>query len=372
MTHPLINLDRLERMDIARGLGILLVVMGHNPACALGTQAKSLIFSFHIPLFFFLSGYFHRQGKTLGSDVLQRASRLLVPYGLTGLLFIFYKVLQNSPDFYERDLWQLLCGILWGAGGSGTPVSFLYWPPVWFLTSLFLTQACFSLLQLKMGKTVVLTRIAIFTAFLFLGIRYLHHWGQNYVYLDSSPIVPNETGLPWNFDLLPITLFYYWLGWETRKWESFEKFLKLGSGTVILLISGSLFGIFHLLHTRVGHSGWLLDLNRRDYGHEVLTTLGAGIGIVMILALSEVIERYSTRFLRKSLITLGMQSLMILVFHYFFQQEVHRLLAQDLPEEGWVVIVGSWGAGVAIPAMVYLLLLKKIPWICTVYGNPKT
>ncbi|MBT3468581.1 MAG: acyltransferase family protein [Opitutae bacterium] len=372
MTNLPSKSERVQRMDIARGLGILLVVAGHNPASTSGSTAKLLIFSFHIPLFFFLSGYFHRQSEPIATDIMQRAKRLLIPYGLTGLLFIFYKALQNSPDFYERDLWQLLGGVLWGAGGSGTPVSFLYWPPVWFLTSLFITQSCFSLLQLKMVKTVMLTRIVIFTVFLFLGIYYLQHWGRNYVYIDNSPIVPNETGLPWNFDLLPITLFYYWLGWEIRKWKSFEQFLTQGSGTITLLISGSLFGIFHLLHIRVGHSEWLLDLNRRDYGHVVLTTLGAGIGIVMILALSGVIERYSARFLRKPLITLGMQSLMILVFHYFFQQEVHRLLAQDLPGQGWVVIAGSWGAGVAIPAMLYLLLLKKIPWICTVYGNPKT
>jgi fucose 4-O-acetylase-like acetyltransferase len=120
MTHPPINTDRVERMDIARGIGILLVVMGHNPACASETLAKPLIFSFHIPLFFFLSGYFHRQRKGIGIDLRQRARRLLVPYGLTGLLFVFYKALQNSPDFYERDLWVFLRGIVWGAGGSGT------------------------------------------------------------------------------------------------------------------------------------------------------------------------------------------------------------------------------------------------------------
>ena len=44
--------DRLQWMDITHGLRILLVVMGHNPACASGTLAKPLLFSFHIPLFF--------------------------------------------------------------------------------------------------------------------------------------------------------------------------------------------------------------------------------------------------------------------------------------------------------------------------------
>jgi len=358
-------------MDIARGLGILLVVMGHNPACASGALAKPLIFSFHIPLFFFLSGYFHRQRQGIGSDLLQRAKRLLLPYGLTGLLFICYKALQNSPGFYSRDLWQLLRGIAWGAGGSGTPISFLYWPPVWFLTSLFITQSCFSLLFHKTEKAKGKTRSIIFTSLLFLGIHHLHYWGRSYIYIEELRVIPNETGWPWNLDLLPITLFYYWMGWEVRKMEYFEKFLKRGRGTATLLTSGVLFVIFHLLQAKWGQSRWDLDLNLRDYGHSIWTTLGAGIGIVMILSLSEVIEHQSPRLLRRILIALGMQSLVILVFHYFIQQEIHYLMAEAGTQQGWLIIIVSWTAGVLIPVLLYLLLLKRIPWVSTVYGNPK-
>jgi len=371
MTNLPSKSDRLQRMDIARGLGILLVVMGHNPACASGALAKPLIFSFHIPLFFFLSGYFHRQRQGIGSDLLQRAKRLLLPYGLTGLLFICYKALQNSPGFYSRDLWQLLRGIAWGAGGSGTPISFLYWPPVWFLTSLFITQSCFSLLFHKTEKAKEKTRSIIFTSLLFLGIHHLHYWGRSYIYIEELRVIPNETGWPWNLDLLPITLFYYWMGWEVRKMEYFEKFLKRGRGTATLLTSGVLFVIFHQLQAKWGQSRWDLDLNLRDYGHSIWTTLGAGIGIVMILSLSEVIEHQSPRLLRRILIALGMQSLVILVFHYFIQQEIHYLMAEAGTQQGWLIIIVSWAAGVLIPVLLYLLLLKRIPWVSTVYGNPK-
>jgi fucose 4-O-acetylase-like acetyltransferase len=184
-------------------------------------------------------------------------------------------------------------------------------------------------------------------------------------------VIPNETGWPWNLDLLPITLFYYWMGWEVRKMEYFEKFLKRGRGTATLLTSGVLFVIFHLLQAKWGQSRWDLDLNLRDYGHSIWTTLGAGIGIVMILSLSEVIEQQSPRLLRRILIALGMQSLVILVFHYFVQQEIHYLMAEAGTQQGWLIIIVSWTAGVLIPVLLYLLLLKRIPWVSTVYGNPK-
>ena len=49
---------RIEYLDIARGIGILLVVLGHNDFAALSPFFHQVIYSFHIPLFFFLSGYF--------------------------------------------------------------------------------------------------------------------------------------------------------------------------------------------------------------------------------------------------------------------------------------------------------------------------
>ena len=91
----------------------------------------------------------------------------------------------------------------------------------------------------------------------------------------------------------------------------------------------------------------------------------------MIQSLSEVMEQQAPRLLRKILIPLGMQPLVILVFHYFVQQEVHYLMAEARTQQEWLVIIVSWTAGVLIPVLLYLLLLKRIPWVCTVYENPK-
>ena len=49
---------RIEYLDIAKGVGILLVVLGHNDFEVISLFVQRLIYSFHMPLFFFLSGYF--------------------------------------------------------------------------------------------------------------------------------------------------------------------------------------------------------------------------------------------------------------------------------------------------------------------------
>ena len=47
---------RLEWVDISKGIGILLVIIGH--CVYIGGSIHNWIFSFHMPLFFILSGMF--------------------------------------------------------------------------------------------------------------------------------------------------------------------------------------------------------------------------------------------------------------------------------------------------------------------------
>ena len=46
--------QRLAAFDIAKGIGIILVIVGHSS----GTICNRYIDSFHMPLFFIISGYF--------------------------------------------------------------------------------------------------------------------------------------------------------------------------------------------------------------------------------------------------------------------------------------------------------------------------
>ena len=50
---------RLEYIDIARGIGIVLVVLGHCLS-QLDGSLRTFIYSFHMPLFFTLAGMTHK------------------------------------------------------------------------------------------------------------------------------------------------------------------------------------------------------------------------------------------------------------------------------------------------------------------------
>lgn len=51
--------NRIKYMDIAKGIGMLMVLVGHTYAGFLCSLANS----FHMPLFFIISGYFFKPSQ---------------------------------------------------------------------------------------------------------------------------------------------------------------------------------------------------------------------------------------------------------------------------------------------------------------------
>ena len=70
------NNKRLDNLDVAKGIGILLVIFGH---CQLGWigSVHSLIYSFHMPLFFFISGVCFSNKYTFSTLAVKRFRQMI-------------------------------------------------------------------------------------------------------------------------------------------------------------------------------------------------------------------------------------------------------------------------------------------------------
>ena len=90
---------RIEYLDIAKGIGILLVVLGHNDFEVISVFVQRLIYSFHMPLFFFLSGYFLNAAIPFFEFVKKRFNSLLKPYLFTIFLIYFTSVSFEKMGF---------------------------------------------------------------------------------------------------------------------------------------------------------------------------------------------------------------------------------------------------------------------------------
>lgn len=82
-----IQKKRIEWVDIAKGIAIVLVCLGHRNVPGWLTK---WIYSFHMPAFFFLAGYTTRYSSYKGwVDFLKRKTRgLIIPYLSLGLVYI--------------------------------------------------------------------------------------------------------------------------------------------------------------------------------------------------------------------------------------------------------------------------------------------
>ncbi|MBQ0030715.1 MAG: acyltransferase [Bacteroidales bacterium] len=94
--------QRIDSLDIAKALCIILVVIGHfNPdnAPVFWKWVNSIIYSFHMPLFLFVSGmvYHHTYKKrSCTSFIGKKLKRLAVPYLITSAIIITIKLVSQG------------------------------------------------------------------------------------------------------------------------------------------------------------------------------------------------------------------------------------------------------------------------------------
>ena len=123
-------MSRLNWIDWAKALGITMVVMGHSNYNI--PFLSEMIFMFHMPLFFFISGYLFKADKTFKEISVSNWKTLILPYLLFNMLSATFVVLvggakylldipMNMEDTFVIPLknsllgipGNLLCGVTW-------------------------------------------------------------------------------------------------------------------------------------------------------------------------------------------------------------------------------------------------------------------
>lgn len=125
---------RITYIDMAKGIGILLVVFGHS---AFPTpEVNQWISSFHMPLFFLLSGmllsHTGAHEKPLGTTLKKKARTILVPYLCFSIFSIIFSAILDTATFATYLPNALLQTVVF----YGISV-------LWFLPSLFFGEAVF-------------------------------------------------------------------------------------------------------------------------------------------------------------------------------------------------------------------------------------
>lgn len=106
---------RINFIDLAKGIAIFLVVVGHIETIPF---IKSTIYSFHIPLFFLLSGYFVDFSKDFGFQVKKMFRSLIVPYLVIGVIWLIINPLANGLNANTLEVFLYVPLVIWRLGGE--------------------------------------------------------------------------------------------------------------------------------------------------------------------------------------------------------------------------------------------------------------
>lgn len=142
------QIKRLEHLDMAKGIGIFFVALGHMEDIATGTRVW--ISSFHMPLFFIISGILmavkDEQEKELKESVRKRFRGLIIPYLWFSLSYFIIDI-GNLNIVHNIDLHTFIVDTIDSATFYGMSV-------LWFLPALFLASVGFLFLKKKFPDTI--------------------------------------------------------------------------------------------------------------------------------------------------------------------------------------------------------------------------
>lgn len=252
--------ERINWIDLVKGFGIILVIYGHN-----FPYLEKYIYSFHIPLFFFMSGLFHP--KTLTIEIVKkRTKQILIPFFLWSfLLFLFWFFIGRKfgdSSTLGLSVFKNFTGIFYAQGGH----EYMNWGlQMWFLPAIFLSFLIFGFVRkLKNNRYQILcVLLLIITGFLIPKILEIH--------------------LIWSIDVALVSLFFYAAAFYLKDFflnnkNQYETILLFVLFLAHILIS------FNLIDK--------IDMYRSIYGNEFLFLLTASIAISFWMLVFKRLKRF--------------------------------------------------------------------------------
>ncbi|MFS2187010.1 acyltransferase family protein [Mucilaginibacter sp. Mucisp84] len=326
-------------IDNAKVIGIALVVLGH--LVLIETKITTFIYSFHMPLFFLISGYLHKNNNTFKETVKKDAQRLLVPYCyfyLITFVYWFVVVFLRHRSEYPGTLLQEgavkpFLGLLLGVGYD-TPISRSTNDPLWFLIALFNIKLIYQYLaKITKNKIEYIICITLLLVSIIMGIKYV------------------EYDLWFSIDSAILALPFFIGGVLLKRSGIIVKVIKQKAVNIIMLVVFSV-ATFYL----VKYNG-RADINATIWGQNIILFYITGFsGTFMIIALSSLLSFIKGRLIvfisLNTLILMCVQNMLISICSFLW-----KVLKMTLPTHlsiGQAISVTSVVLLISLPVMYFI------------------
>ncbi len=272
--------ERYRDIDLAKGLGILFITLGHIKYTP--PLISKILYSFHVPLFFVIAGYLFSQ-KTLKNTfkafLIKKAKALLKPYLVLAvgifLKSVFVGIIQSDYTSVFNCFKSLLLQ--------------QRYTPLWFLSALFISNLFFYLIC-KLSKR----KLIIFLISLLLSAAFI-----TYGVLIKKP-------LPWNIDAAFVALIFMAAGYCLKDFTFYlkrNKFLTALFGAFCLTVML----VMIYINYRLGAENFELFLSK--YGIPPITFSAAILGSTGVILLCSLFKSNTLEAIGKnSLVYFGWQN----------------------------------------------------------------
>jgi len=370
------NVNAIKRnnvFDIAKAIGIILVLLGHS-----NSPFKDFYVMFHVPIFFIIAGYFIKEKSwenlsEFWNFVKKKVRSLWLPYVFFNIIFLLlnnffieHNLYTTSEIFLEGDIGnnfglareysilkifeKMICVLLFSAGtqlGGAT----------WFLRALFWVSIFYCIMNasclkvFKNNKYIELIKFIICLIVLYLGyLFYLIDFNYDNIGVMFSMFIFAHIG------------FYY------RKIEK-----NLNNLPYIIPVGLIISFLILCLILAVSPDVFCISANRY---YNPIFLLGASVsGFFIVMAFSKLINRNNV--FTRIFSYIGRNTIPILCLHLLFfklitvlQIHLYNLPAYRLASFPCYITTGGWWVSYFLVGLIGPLLVNEIyQWIKTIVLN---
>lgn len=278
---------RIEWIDAAKGIGALLVLMGHFTA---NNKCTAMIYCFHMPLFFVLSGMVYNAEKNnkFMPFLKNKIMTLLVPMVLfNSLNWIIQKGILLINGESMDGLWKSFLGIIIATKNTK------FEGATWFIAAMFIVQMIgyFVIKFCKSNRKRVFICSSIIMAI-----------GLLYVKIVAFPLI-------YGLDTSLVAFGFWGIGYAMKDILS-----KMASSKWIVMY----IIMVPVAYLNFKQSGQRIEMYANNYGNAVMFMIAAIAGVLGTIGLSKVFEN------KKQLSELGKYSLYIYGMQNIFKVYVGK------------------------------------------------
>ena len=289
---------RNEMIDICKGIGITLVVIWH-----IIDIGHKYIFWFHMPLFFFISGFLYTSDNSIPVYFIKKVRHLLAPYFVFLIIFSipdFIVCIDSSYKTGNPTLGKSILNLILKKLYGGRDL-FGWFDIFWFVTCLFLTQQLFHFINCICKKKKAPMAILAICIYLIVVI-------DTYLFKIHVPLF-------WSLNIVPMAFIFFYTGNIIADKIILNKIVIAFSFISIIII---------MLLDMNGIIDHKFNMKWSVYGIGGINLIAGLSGIILIFAIAHYYTRH--KIVNSCISKMGKHSLLIMFLHQpIIQMTIPRL-----------------------------------------------